>query len=99
MVEQIVAAGEKAGREALAEAKRILEGGGVGFEPVTSPAIFLAPEEANGLTGRLLGAVWDDWRILSEGCRVGEVMEKGLFTLRRIDGVFFIPKDRNIPRR
>jgi NAD(P)-dependent dehydrogenase (short-subunit alcohol dehydrogenase family) len=98
MVEQIAAAGEKAGETALADARKALEGGDAGVEPVTGLAVFLASEESNGLTGRLISAVWDDWRSLDKD-KIGQVMKKGIFTLRRIDGHFFVPKDGDIPRR
>jgi 3-oxoacyl-[acyl-carrier protein] reductase len=98
MVEQIVEAGEKAGEKALAEARRILEDSGAGFEPVTSLAVFLASDESDGLTGRLISAVWDDWRSLDKD-KIDQIVKKGYYTLRRIDGHFFIPKDRDIPRR
>ena len=98
MVEQIVATGEAAGERALADARGVLESGGVGFEPVTHLAVFLASEDSDGLTGRLISAVWDDWQGLDED-RIEEIMEKGLYTLRRIDGHFFVPRDGDIPRR
>jgi NAD(P)-dependent dehydrogenase (short-subunit alcohol dehydrogenase family) len=98
MVEQIVESGDKAGEKALADARRVLEDGGVGFEPVTSLAVFLASDESDGLTGRLISAVWDDWRSLDKD-RIMLVMERGYYTLRRIDGQFFIPKNGDIPRR
>jgi 3-oxoacyl-[acyl-carrier protein] reductase len=98
MVEQIVEAGDVTGETALADARKVLEGGGAGFEPVTSLAVFLASEESDGLTGRLISAIWDDWQSL-HGNRIRWVMEKGYYTLRRIDGHFFTPKDGDIPRR
>jgi len=98
MVEQIVEAGEKAGEKALADARKALEDGGAGFEPVTSLAVFLASDESDGLTGRLISAVWDDWRSLNKD-GIEEIMRKGYYTLRRIDGHFFIPKNGDIPWR
>ena len=98
MVEQIVESGDKAGEKALTDARRVLEDGGAGVEPVTSLAVFLASDESDGLTGRLISAVWDDWRSLDKD-RIMLVMERGYYTLRRIDGHFFIPKDGDIPRR
>jgi NAD(P)-dependent dehydrogenase (short-subunit alcohol dehydrogenase family) len=92
MVEQIVEAGEAAGETALADARRVLEDGGAGFEPVTSLAVFLASDESDGLTGRLISAIWDDWRSLDKD-EIKEIMRKGYYTLRRIDGHFFTPKN------
>jgi len=98
MVERIVQAGETAGERAFLDAKRVLEGGGVGLEPVICLAVFLASEESGGLTGRLISAVWDDWRSFDKD-GIEEIMRKGYYTLRRIDGHFFIPKNGDIPRR
>jgi NAD(P)-dependent dehydrogenase (short-subunit alcohol dehydrogenase family) len=92
MVEQIVEAGEAAGETALADARKVLEDGGAGFEPVTSLAVFLASDESDGLTGRLISAIWDDWRSLDKD-EIKEIMRKGYYTLRRIDGHFFTPKN------
>jgi 3-oxoacyl-[acyl-carrier protein] reductase len=98
MVEQVVKAGEAAGKEALIEARKVLEKGDSGFEPVTSLAVFLASDESDGLTGRLISAIWDDWRSLDKD-KIDQIVKKGYYTLRRIDGHFFIPKDGDIPRR
>lgn len=60
-----------------------MKSGGAGFEPAASLAVFLASDDSDGLTGRLISAIWDDWRSLDkDGIRV--IMEKGYYTLRRI---------------
>jgi len=98
MLEQIVATGEESADRALANARNPLEADGVDLERVTSLAIFLASDNSSKLTGRLISAVWDDWRGL-DAERAQEIMNKGFYTLRRIDGYFFIPKDSDMPRR
>jgi 3-oxoacyl-[acyl-carrier protein] reductase len=75
MVEQIVKAGVAAGKEALIEARKVLEERDSGFEPVTSLAVFLASDESDGLTGRLISAIWDDWRSLDKD-KIGQIMKK-----------------------
>jgi hypothetical protein len=55
---------------------------GRGPEAAAELAVFLASEESNGLTGRLISAVWDDWRSLPG--RIDQVMASDLYTLRRI---------------
>jgi NAD(P)-dependent dehydrogenase (short-subunit alcohol dehydrogenase family) len=81
MTREILAAGSAAGERALAEARRVQE-------EKTTPkaaaklALFLASPESGGLTGRLISAVWDDWRSLPS--RLEEVMVSELYTLRRI---------------
>jgi len=98
MLEQVIAAGEAAGEMALADARNVLEDDATNMEPVMGLAVFLASTESDGLTGRLISAVWDDWRCLSRE-RIREIMSRGFYTLGRIDGYFFIPRDGDIPRR
>lgn len=69
-----------------------LEGGGDDPRLAAELATFLASEKAARITGRLISSVWDDWGEL-EGS--GEELEgSDLFTLRRIDNMFF----REVPR-
>lgn len=96
--EEILAAGEVAGEKALAEAKKVRETGGTPSDVPAALAVFLASDESDGLTGKLISAVWDDWQSMGAE-RIKEIELKGLYTLRRIDGVFFYPKDGEIPRR
>jgi len=98
MLEQIVAAQRAAGDKELTNAREITEDKGDYLERVTNLAIFLACEDSKGLTGRLISAVWDDWRGLNEE-KIRVIMNKGFYTLRRIDGYFFAPKNRDIPKR
>ncbi|MFC1904351.1 SDR family NAD(P)-dependent oxidoreductase [Chloroflexota bacterium] len=86
MLEQVLAAGEAAGEEALAEARQQLETSGTPPERAASLAVFLASNESDGLTGRLISAVWDNWQGMSG--HILEIMSSDLYTLRRIS-----PKD------
>ena len=61
--------------------------GGVPLEKGAALAAFLASARSDGITGRLLSAVWDDWERLPER---RDVLARGdVFTLRRI-----VPEDR-----
>ncbi len=82
MIEEILGAGEAAGDKALNDAKRQLETGGTTPDAAATLAVFLATEESNGLTGRLISAVWDDWQSLPG--RIEKVMASDLYTLRRV---------------
>jgi len=82
MLEEVLAAGKAAGEKASAEAKRQLETGGTSPERVAALAVFLASDESDGLTGRLISAVWDDWEGMRD--RIPEIMSSALYTLRRI---------------
>ena len=43
-------------------------------------AVFLASSRSDGLSGRLLSAIWDDW----ENLDIGSVMSSDRFTVRRL---------------
>jgi 3-oxoacyl-[acyl-carrier protein] reductase len=81
MTREVLAAGSAAGERALAEARRVQEEGATP-EAAAKLALFLASGASDGLTGRLISAVWDDWRSLPS--RLEEVMASELYTLRRI---------------
>jgi len=80
------------------EVKEVIKGGGTGAESAAELAVFLASDESDGLTGRLISAVWDDWRNMTKE-RIEEIMLKDLYTLRRIDNVFFAPTERQSKKR
>lgn len=82
MLEGVIAAGEMAGAKALADAKRQMEKGGTPPEKPAALALFLASDESNGLTGRLISAVWDDWEGMIK--QVERIISTDLYTLRRI---------------
>ena len=71
----------RAGAEAAASE------GGTPLEKGAALAVFLASAASDGITGRLLSAVWDDWA----DCRSGasELAASDIYTLRRI-----VPEDR-----
>ncbi len=49
--------------------------------------LFLASKQSDGLTGRLISAVWDPWKKLPE--YIDEIKDSDIYTLRRI-----VPSDR-----
>jgi len=93
MHDQVLAVGEAAGEKELALSRRVKEGRGTPFELPVGLAVFLASDESDGLTGRLISAVWDDWRGMSRE-RIEEIMSRELYTLRRIDDFFFTDIER-----
>ncbi len=42
----------------------------------------LASEESDGLSGRLVSAVWDDWESMNG--RIDQIMASDLYTVRRV---------------
>ncbi|HEX2712266.1 MAG TPA: SDR family oxidoreductase [Candidatus Acidoferrales bacterium] len=87
LLDQVLAAGERAGKEFYASAQEQKRKGGTPPEKAAELAVFLASPAGAGITGRLISAVWDDWKSLPE--RATELNRSAMFTLRRIDGRHF----------
>ena len=58
--------------------------GGVPLEVGAKLAVFLASEKSNGISGKLISAVWDNWEIWPE--YISELNSSDIYTLRRIVG-------------
>jgi 3-oxoacyl-[acyl-carrier protein] reductase len=84
LLDQVLAAGEKAGTATYSKALEQKAKGGTPPERAAELAVFLASPAAEAVTGRLISAVWDDWKSLPK--RASELDHSALFTLRRIDG-------------
>jgi NAD(P)-dependent dehydrogenase (short-subunit alcohol dehydrogenase family) len=88
MLEEILAAGPAAvGEEFYGKAQRQKEQGGAPLERGAALAVFLASRASDGITGKLLSAVWDPWERLAE--HRDELARGDVYTLRRI-----VPADR-----
>ena len=70
-------------------ARKQKEQGGVPLEKGASLCAFLLSAESDGITGRLISAVWDPWRDLPS--HVEELRRTDVYTLRRI-----VPADRGL---
>jgi NAD(P)-dependent dehydrogenase (short-subunit alcohol dehydrogenase family) len=78
MTDQILAAGERAGWREMEHAQEIRITGGMAVEKQIELAVFLASEQSNHISGRLIG-VQDDWKKL-KNATLGEEQ----YTLRRV---------------
>ena len=87
LLEQVLAAGEAAGKDFLQKALKQKEDGGTPPEKTAELAVFLASSDSDGLTGRLLSAVWDNWKDIPKN--LSELMATDIYTMRRI-----VPEDR-----
>ncbi|MDD5473265.1 MAG: SDR family NAD(P)-dependent oxidoreductase [Candidatus Methanoperedens sp.] len=85
MLEEIISAGAKSGEKDLTTAIKIKNNGGTPPEFPAELAVFLASSASDGITGKLISAVWDDWK--NFGKNISEIKYSSLFTLRRVDGV------------
>jgi len=82
MTEAVEHAGEAAGTATVAELAKLKETGGTPPELAAELMVFLASDAAAGITGRLLSAVWDDWRGMRDGRH--PPLAADWFTLRRV---------------
>lgn len=88
LLDEVLAAGpEKVGADFHARALKQQAEGGAPLEKGARLALFLASAASDGLTGRLLSALWDDWASLPS--RRDELARSDVYTLRRI-----VPEDR-----
>ncbi len=90
LMRQLAAAGpRKAGKEQYARARATMRDGGAPLERAAALCVFLASRESDGLSGRLLSAVWDPWETFAG--RRAQIMKTDAYTLRRIR-----PEDRGL---
>jgi predicted dehydrogenase len=85
MLEEVIKKGNKvAGEKEYEIARKIIVEGGASMERVAELALFLASDESNGITGKLISAVWDNWKQWPEHLK--ELNESDVYTIRRIAG-------------
>lgn len=88
LLQEVLSAGpERAGREFYEKSLKQKDGGGVSPERAAALALFLASDKAMGVTGRILSAVWDNWKEIPK--HLDEIIKSDIYTLRRIK-----PEDR-----
>lgn len=90
LLEEVLAAGpERVGSAFYKNALAQHESGGVPLEKGAALCVFLLSAASDGITGRLISAVWDPWREL--GTRAQDLRGTDVYTLRRI-----VPSDRGL---
>ncbi len=87
MLEEILAAGPDAAPREFAKAREQKRTGGSSPTRAAELVVFLASAQCDGITGRLISAVWDPWESLPE--KREALAEGDIYTLRRI-----VPGDR-----
>jgi len=83
MTEEVLQAGKLAGKRELEDVKKRLKEGGVSPNLVSELVLFLASNKSRPLTGRLISAIWDDWRNWQKK-DIENIMKGEQYTLRRI---------------
>lgn len=88
LLDQVLEAGpERVGQAFYDKAIKQRETGGAPLSKGAELAVFLASAASDGISGRLISAVWDDWAALPS--RQAELQKSDIYTLRRI-----VPEDR-----
>jgi NAD(P)-dependent dehydrogenase (short-subunit alcohol dehydrogenase family) len=90
LLDEFIAAGPAAiGREFHERALQQKRDGGVPLSKGAELAVFLGSALSDGITGKLLSAVWDPWEALPD--HVADLRRTDVYTLRRI-----VPADRDL---
>jgi NAD(P)-dependent dehydrogenase (short-subunit alcohol dehydrogenase family) len=90
LLDQVLAAGsQKVGKAFYERALKQKEQGGTPLEKGAELAVFLGSAASDGITGKLVSAVWDPWEKLPE--HRDYLQQTDVYTLRRI-----VPKDRGL---
>jgi len=88
LLDEVLEAGPgKVGQAFYGRALQQKATGGVPLERGAALCVFLGSAASDGITGKLISAVWDPWETLAE--RRAEIDKNDIYTLRRI-----VPKDR-----
>lgn len=88
MLDQVMTAGAAGvGQDYFNTMSKVAAEGGTPLHHAAELCVYLGSAESDGLTGRLISAVWDPWRTLHE--RRAELDKGDIYMLRRI-----IPEDR-----
>jgi NAD(P)-dependent dehydrogenase (short-subunit alcohol dehydrogenase family) len=88
LLDEVLEAGPgKVGKSFYERALKQKNDGGASLERGAELAVFLASSASDGLTGKLISAVWDPWEHFTE--HMDDLKRTDIYTLRRI-----LPKDR-----
>jgi 3-oxoacyl-[acyl-carrier protein] reductase len=90
LLDEVLFAGpEQVGEEFYRKALRQKETGGAPLEKGAALCAYLLSAESDGVSGRLISAIWDPWTTLA--AKAKQLAETDVYTLRRI-----VPRDRGL---
>lgn len=82
LTEVLEAGSDIIGEQNFQQSLKQKETGGIPPIKAANLCLYLASNESDGVTGKLISAVWDDWQTLKE--RLDIVNKSDMYTLRRI---------------
>jgi len=89
MLDELLAAGPTGASREYERALAQAQSGGTPPEKAAELVVWLASPASDGITGRLLSAVWDNWASLPD--KREQLAKSDIYTLRRI-----VPEDRGL---
>jgi NAD(P)-dependent dehydrogenase (short-subunit alcohol dehydrogenase family) len=90
LLDEVLAAGpDKVGKSFYERSLKQKSEGGAPLERGSDLSVFLASAQSDGITGKLISAVWDPWEHFPE--HSNDLKNTDIYTLRRI-----VPKDRSM---
>ena len=90
LLDEVLKAGpEKVGHAFYDRALKQKDGGSASLEKGAELAVFLGSPASDGITGKLISAVWDPWRNFPDHQQ--DLAKSDIYTIRRI-----VPKDRGM---
>ncbi len=86
LLDQVLEAGpERVGQDFYERSLKQQQSGGAGLQAGSELAVYLASDASNGLTGKLISAIWDPWRQFDQhAADLESAKGKDVYTLRRI---------------
>jgi NAD(P)-dependent dehydrogenase (short-subunit alcohol dehydrogenase family) len=89
LLDEILEAGpEKVGQSFYDRSVKQKTEGGASMETAAALCLYLASDDSNGITGKLLSSLWDPWQDLTR--HLEKLRSTDIYTLRRI-----VPEDRD----
>jgi NAD(P)-dependent dehydrogenase (short-subunit alcohol dehydrogenase family) len=83
LLDQVLSAGkEKVGIDFYERSLKQKDEGGASIEKAARLAVFLASAESDGITGKLISAIWDPWESFHD--HLDDLKNSDVYTLRRI---------------
>ena len=90
LLDEVIESGpERVGAEFYEKALKQRKQGGAPLDRASALTVYLLSAESDGITGRLISAVWDPWETMAQ--HRDELRASDVYTLRRI-----VPSDRDL---
>lgn len=88
LLDEIISAGpDRVGKDFYERSLKQKEDGGASMSKAAELCVYLGADESDGITGKLISAVWDPWKDLAR--HLNKLKSSEIYTLRRI-----VPADR-----